>query len=144
MDKVRYGSHTRYDLKIHLVFIPKGRARVLRGDVGLHMGMLLKQICNELDVEIITGKLAIDHVHLFLSYPTSISVADLAQRLKGKSSYKIMNFFPHLRKEFWGKHFWARGYFAVSSGNITDEIIQKYIQDQEGQDLHQGDIEVSS
>ncbi len=76
------------------------------------------------------GQVAKDHVHLFLSVPPSVTISRLVQQLKGKSSYKMMHEFPHLRKKFWGRHLWARGYFCVSSGNVTDEVIKEYIEKQ--------------
>ena len=139
----RTSSHTRYDLKAHIIFIPKARKRVLRGEVGTYIAKTITQICTELDIEIISGKMAIDHVHLFISYPTKWSMSEIAQKIKGKSSYKALNYYPHLKKGFWGRHFWSRGYYVVSSGNITDEMIQKYIEEQSGQDIQQGDIEVA-
>jgi putative transposase len=137
-------SHSKYKLKVHLVFIPKGRKRVLRGEVGNYIAVMLKRICVELDIEIISGKLSIDHVHMLISYPPQHSISKIVQKLKGKSSYKVLNHFPHLRKIFWGKHFWARGYLAVSTGTMTEAIEQKYIEDQSGKDLHQRDLEVSN
>lgn len=104
---------------------------------------MIRQICTELDVEIISGKVAPDHVHLFLSYPVHISGSEIMQKVKGKSSYKILGSFPDLRKIFWGKHFWARGFLAVSSGNITDEMIQQYIENQDGLVVTHGEIQIT-
>jgi len=144
MRHYRRTAHSKYDLKVHIVFIPKYRKRVLYGKVGEYTRDLIRRICTEIDVEIITGKLAIDHVHLFVSYPPYLSISDMVQKIKGKSSYKVMNRYPHIKKTFWGRHFWSRGYLAVSSGNITDEMIHKYIEEQQGQQLaRQGDIFVS-
>ena len=144
MRKYRSTAHSKYDLKVHLVFLPKYRKRVLIGQVGEGIRDLIRRICIELDVEIVSGKIAPDHVHLFVSYPPYISVSELVQKIKGKSSYKIMSKYPHLRRIFWGRHFWSRGYLAVSSGNITDEMIQEYIERQSGEDIHQGDIALQS
>ena len=83
-----------------------------------------------MDVEIIKGHVSKEHVHLFVSVPPDISVSKLVQRLKGKTSYKMLMENKILSKEFWGRHMWARGYFVASSGNITDEIIIKYIEEQ--------------
>jgi len=74
-------------------------------------------------------KVARDHVHLFVSYRPNQPVSQMVQRLKGISSRVLLQEFPHLRKKFLGKHFWARGYLAVSSGTITDEMIREYIED---------------
>ena len=138
----RTGSHTKYDLKVHLVFVPKYRKKVLTGMVGLKIRDMIREICTREDIEIISGKVAPDHVHLFLSYPPSSSISSIAQSIKGKSSYKVLAEFSHLRKVFWGRHFWARGYLAVSSGNITDEMIKQYIDEQEGEEVHHGSFNV--
>jgi len=142
MRHYRTTPHSKYDLKAHIVFVPKYRKHVLAGFIGTTARDLIRQICVESDAEIVSGKVAPDHVHLFVSYPPHLSVSDLAQKIKGKSSYKLFSLFPHLRKVFWGRHFWARGYLAVSSGNITDEMIKEYIEQQAGEELAQGDITV--
>ena len=142
MRHYRTTSHSKYDLKVHLVWIPKYRKKILTGIVGEKVRDLIRHICQEQDVEIISGKVAPDHVHLFASYPPHLSVSKLMQCLKGKSSYKLFSLFPTIRKTYWGRHFWARGYLAVSSGNITDEMIQEYIDSQEGEELRHGSLDV--
>ena len=94
---------------------------------------LLRQIALEHELEIITGKVSVDHVHMFIAYPPTVTVSKMMQWLKGISSRVLLQEFPHLRRRFWGRHFWARGYLAVSLGNITDEMIQMYIDEQEGE-----------
>jgi putative transposase len=89
----------------------------------------------EHELEIVSGKVARDHVHLFLSYRSNQQVSQIMQWLKGISSRVLLQEFPHLRKKFWGRHFWARGYLAVSSGTITDEMIREYIDEQEGEQI---------
>jgi putative transposase len=86
----------------------------------------------EHELEIISGKVARDHVHVFLSYRPH---QDMMQWLKGISSRVLLQEFPALRKKFWGRHFWARGYLAVSSGTITDEMVKEYIDEQEGEQI---------
>lgn len=137
MKYYRTTSHSKYDLKAHIIFVPKYRKRVLHGEVGTRIRDLIRQICTEHEVEIISGKLAFDHVHLFVSYPPNLSISKLVQQIKGKSSYKIMQERRDLSKIYYGRHFWGRGYLAVSSGNITDEVIKQYIDLQEGEDLAQ-------
>jgi len=138
----RQSSHASFDLKAHVVWIPKYRKRVLVGSVGDAVRDLVRRICSELELHIVSGKVAPDHVHLFISYPPHLSISDIMQQLKGKSSYKLFQLFPGIKRTFWGRHFWARGYFAASSGSITDEMIRQYIEDQEGEDIH-GPIEMS-
>ena len=129
------GAHTKSDLKVHLVWIPKYRKAVLTGEVALRVRDLLRQIAAEHELEIVSGKVARDHVHLLLSYRTNQGVSQIVQWLKGISSRVLLQEFPHLRKKFWGRHLWARGYLTVSSGTITDEMIREYIEEQEGEPI---------
>jgi putative transposase len=126
----RKTSHAVYDLKCHVVWITKYRKKVLRGQIAIRLRELIRQTCTSLDVYIESGHVAVDHVHLLVSVPPQLSVSDLMQRLKGRSSRKMLDEFGELRQQFWGQHFWARGYFAASSGNVTDEIIKQYIESQ--------------
>lgn len=135
MRHYRLGAHTKSDLKIHVVWIPKYRKAILTGDVALRVRELVRQIAAEHELEIISGKVARDHVHVFLSYRPTQKVSQIMQWLKGTSSRVLLQEFPRLRKQFWGRHFWARGYLAVSSGNLTDEMIQEYIDEQEGEQI---------
>jgi putative transposase len=131
MAEYRKGSHSIYTLHYHFVFIPKYRKPVLRGDVGLRVRELVRRICQALDVEIIKGHVRPDHVHLLLSAPPTLSPSRLMQAIKGKTSIQLLRDFRVLRKEFWGRHLWARGYFVATSGNVTDEVISKYIESQD-------------
>ena len=131
MQHYRKTSHSVYDLKYHLVWITKYRKTVLTGHVGERARELLRQICKSNDVEIIRGHISKDHVHIFVSVPPYLSVSSLMQKLKGISSRKLLMEYKHLSKQFWGRHLWARGYFAASSGHITDEIIMEYIKNQD-------------
>ena len=126
----RKTSHAVYDLKYHLVWITKYRKPVLRGKIALRLRELVRQTCAQLDVYILSGHVAADHVHLLVSVPPHVSVSDLMQRIKGRSSRKLLQEFGELSRQFWGRHLWARGYFAASSGNVTDEIIKQYIESQ--------------
>jgi len=127
----RKSSHSVYELKYHVVWITKYRKRVLSSLIGKRLREILKESCMSLDVEIIKGHVSSDHVHMLVSVPPSISVSNLMKSLKGRSSRKLMNEFRVLKREFWGRHLWARGYFACTTGNVTDEIIKDYIENQE-------------
>ena len=133
MRRYKTGAHTKTDLKIHVVWIPKYRKNVLIGPVAVRTRDILRQIAMEHELEIISGKVASDHVHIFISYRPTQNVSKIMQWLKGISSRILLSEFSHLKRQFWGRHLWARGYLAVSSGNITDEAIQKYIDAQEGE-----------
>lgn len=129
------GAHTKTDLKVHIVWIPKYRKQVLYGDVALRTRDIIRQIAMEHELHIISGRVAKDHVHVFVSYRPMQSISKIVQYLKGISSRILLQEFVHLQKQFWGKHLWARGYLAVTSGTITDEMIQQYIEEQEGEQL---------
>jgi putative transposase len=131
----RLGAHTKTDLKAHLVWIPKYRKAILMGETALRVRDLLRQIAAEHELEIVSGKVARDHVHLFISYRANQQVSQIMQWLKGISSRVLLQEFPLLRKKLWGRHLWARGYLAVSSGTITDEMIREYIDEQQGEQI---------
>lgn len=130
MEGYRHGSHTVFMIHLHLVWITKYRKPILEGDVAYRVRDLIREICRSQDVEIIKGHISKDHVHLFVSVPPQVTVSRLVQRLKGKTSHKMLSDFHHLRKLYWGRHLWARGYFCCSSGNVTDDVIKEYIANQ--------------
>jgi len=134
--RYRQGAHTKHDLKVHLVWIPKYRKKVLEGAVAIRVRDLIRQIVMEHELEIISGKVGRDHVHVFISYRPTQNISKIVQWLKGISSRILLQEFPHLKKQFWGRHLWGRGYLAVTSGNITDEMIEEYIEEQEGEPVH--------
>src|SRR5256885_15151770 len=79
---------------------------------------IIRQVCKELGVQIVSGVLSREHVHMFVEIPPHIAVSDFVRRVKGRSSHQVQMEFPDLRKRCWGRHFWARGYFSTTSGNI--------------------------
>jgi len=100
---------------------------------------LIREICATHNIQIIRGHVSKDHIHLFISMPPQISVSKIAQYLKGKTSRRLLQNNARLRKQFWGQHLWGRGYFAVSSGTITDELIMEYIERQDEDERKRGD-----
>ena len=112
MKEYRKASHSRFELEIHLVWCTKYRKGILKGDVAQRFRALAREICSELKVEIVKGVVSKEPVHMLVSIPPQVSVSKLAQRLKGKSSYKLQREFRSLQKEHWGQRMWARGYFA--------------------------------
>ena len=130
MTDYRHGAHTVFRIHLHIVWVTKYRKPVMAGEVGLRLRELIREICGTHEVTIMKGHVAKDHVHLLVSIPPQVTISRLVQMLKGKSSYKLMHEFAHLRKKFWGRHLWGRGYFCVSSGNVTDQVIKEYIEQQ--------------
>jgi putative transposase len=135
----RKTAHSVYDLKYHIVWITKYRKPILRGEVGRRIRELIRQTCASLDVYIVKGHVSRDHIHLLVSVPPSLAVSELVKRLKGRSSRLMLEEFGELRKVYWGRHLWARGYFVASSGNVTDEVIAEYIEKQSGLAPEEGD-----
>ena len=109
----------------------KYRKQVLTGEVGLRVRDLVRETCQALEIEILQGAVSRDHVYVLLSCPPNLSPSKIMQRLKGRTSRKIMQEFRHIQRQYWGRHFWARGYFVASSGNVTDEAIMDYIKHQD-------------
>ena len=128
MTEHRYASHTVSRLTAHLVWVTKYRYQVLRGDIQRRCRELIIQICDAEDVRILKGVVSHDHVHMLIEYPPKRSLSDLVKRLKGRSSRRLQEEFPQLRKQYWGRHFWAIGYGAWSTGNITEGVVQKYLE----------------
>jgi putative transposase len=139
MQLYRVTSHTRFDLKYHLIWTTKYRKPVLTGRTAHRVRELVREICATYSVQILRGHVSADHIHIFISMPPQVSVSKIAQYIKGKTSRKLLDEFPGLRKEFWGQHFWSRGYFAVTSGSITDEMIMDYIASQDEDSEKRGD-----
>ncbi|MDQ1327242.1 MAG: REP-associated tyrosine transposase [Candidatus Poribacteria bacterium] len=127
----RKGSHTTYDLKYHIIWCTKYRYRVLTGEVASRIRELVREVCAANYIEVISGSMSPDHIHLLVSVPPSISLSKVMQYVKGKSSRKVLMEFEHLHKKYWGQHIWARGYFAVTIGNVNEKEIQEYIENQE-------------
>jgi putative transposase len=121
-------SHTVFHNRYHLVWITKYRYKVLTEAMRLRIRDLTRQICDQLGVKIISGVLSSNHIHMFVEIPPRRSVSEVMRRVKGCSSRKIQQEFPELKKRYWGKRFWARGYFCTTSGMITNETIMEYIQ----------------
>ena len=126
--KNRYGNHTVTRLTAPLVWITKYRYDVLKREIQKRCRVLLIQVCDSEDVRILKGVVSKDHVHMHIEYPPSISISDLVKRLKGRSSRLLQKEFPELGRRYWGKHIWGIGYGAWSAGNITDALIQEYLE----------------
>ena len=131
----RLNAPTKSDRKVHLVWVPKYRKAVWTGEVALRVRDLLRHMAAEDELEMVSGKVARDQVHLFLSYRPNQDVSQIVPWLKGIRARVLLQEFAHLRKKCWGRHLWARGYLAVSSGTITDEMIREYIDEQQGEQM---------
>ena len=124
----RYGSHTVFNIEYHFVWVTKYRYHMLKGDVGLRVRELVRQTCEAFDIRIIKGVVSRDHVHILVSATPTMAPSEIMRRIKGRSSCKLFEEFPHIKKRYWGRHFWARGYFCATAGQVTDDMIQNYLE----------------
>ena len=142
MIEYRYGGHTVSRMTVHLVWVTKYRYKVLEGDMKKRCRELLIQICDAEDVRILSGVVSTDHVHMHIEYAPSLKVSDLVKRLKGRSSRLLQREYPMLEKRYWGKHLWAIGYGAWSTGNITEEIVEEYLKRHKSSSNDKGDFKL--
>ena len=131
-------AHAVWDCKYHLVWCPKCRFQILKGEVGKSMREIIRQLCRQKEIVILEGNVQVDHIHLVMSFPPRYSVSYVAGYLKGKSAIAIFDRFAQLKQRYWGRHFWARGY-CVSTVGLNEEMIRKYVkwQIKKDQDMEQ-------
>ena len=126
-------NHTKWDCKYHIVFIPKCRRKVLYGKLRRELGPVFRELAKQRESEIVEGHLLRHHVHMMIRIPPKFSVSAVMGYIKGKSAIRMARDFMGRHQSFKGYHFWARGYF-VSTVGIDEEIIRKYIREQEKND----------
>ena len=124
----RYGSHTVFQIEYHFVWVTKYRYKVLTGDIAERVRALVRETCEAFEIRIVKGVVSKDHVHILVSSPPTMAPSEIMRRLKGRTSSKLFEEFPHIRKRYWGQHFWARGYFCATVGQLTEEMIQEYLE----------------
>jgi len=124
----RYTDHTVNQLTVHLVWVTKYRYPVLTGDIQLRTRELVRQICDAEDVRILKGVIAKDHIHIHVSRPPSLNESELVRKLKGRSARKLLLEYPQLKKRYWGGHLWAIGYGAWSTGVVSQDLINEYLE----------------
>lgn len=120
-------SHSVFYHRYHIVWITKYRYKVLTYDIKKRVRELVLQVAEEMGIKIENGVVSSDHVHIFANIPPHIKISEFVQKAKGRSSKRIQEEFPILKKRYWGRHLWGRGYFSSTSGNVTDDMINEYI-----------------
>jgi putative transposase len=128
MDYQRTNGHSVSRLTLHIVWFTKYRYPVLEGDIKIRCRTLLMKICEAEDIQILKGVDSKDHIHMYLEYRPSQDISTMVKLLKGRSSRKLQMEFPELKKRYWGRHFWAIGFGCWSTGNITDEMVNEYLE----------------
>ena len=125
-------SHSTWECKYHVVFIPKCRRKVLYGQLRKDLGEVFRQLAKQKQSEVLEGHLMPDHVHMLVSIPPKYAVAQVVGYIKGKSTIHIARNFEK-RRNVRGHHFWARGYFVSTVGR-DEQVVRRYIQRQEVED----------
>jgi len=133
MDNAQSLSHTKWECKYHIVWIPKCRQKVLYGKLRQHLGEMLKDLARQKECAILEGHLRPDHIHILISIPPKLSVSNVMGYIKGKSAIAIARTYVGRRKNFTGQSFWARGYF-VSTVGADEESVRAYIKKQDEED----------
>ena len=131
-------QHTRWNCTYHIVFIPKYRRKVMYGEVKRDVVEILKKLCEMKQVQILEGKICKNHVHMYEAIPPKMRVSDFMSYLKGKSALMLFDRHPEFRAKRGDKHFWARGYYVATVGNVNEETIREYIRNQEENDKLEG------
>lgn len=126
MNQFRKLSHAVWQCKYHVVWCPKYRFRILKGEIGQSIRAIIRQLCDWKRIEIVEGSVQIDDIHLILSIPPKYSVSEAIGFLKGKSAIKIFAMNQELKRRYWGRHFWAKGY-SVSTISLDEEQIRTYV-----------------
>ena len=127
-------SHTRWNCKYHIVFIPKYRRKEIYGQLRADIGQILRQLCQYKEVEIIEAHAMSDHIHMLVMIPPKLAVSSFMGYLKGKSSLMIFERHANLKYKYGNRNFWAKGYF-VSTVGLKDEVVREYIKNQEAEDM---------
>ena len=126
-------SHTKWECKYHVVFIPKLRRKTLYGGLRKHLGEVFRELARQRESRIEEGHLMLDHVHMMISIPPKYSVSQVVGYIKGKSAIHVARVYGERKRNFVGQHFWARGYFVSTVGR-DEEVIRRYIRHQEEED----------
>ena len=132
-------SHTRWNCKYHIVFIPKYRRKEIYGKLRSDIGQIIRQLCSYKGVEIIEAHAMPDHIHMLVRIPPKIAVSNFMGYLKGKSSLMIFERHANLKYKYGNRNFWAKGFF-VSTVGLDAKKIQEYIRDQEKEDMMQDSL----
>ena len=142
MTDYRSLSHTKWECKYHVVFIPKYRKKLIYGGIRRHLGEILRRLAEQRESRVEEGHLMPDHVHMMISIPPKYSVSQVMGYIKGKSAIRIAREFAGRKRNFVGQHFWARGYYVSTVGR-DETVIREYIQQQEREDRRQDQLRLN-
>ncbi len=131
MSRFKKQSQSIWHCQYHIVWVPKYRHRILKGELARDVEDLIRAFSNQQKCEIIELNVQIDHIHLLVMIPPKISISDYVGSVKGRVAIRILNKFKKLKQNpYWGNHFWAKGY-CVDTVGLDSEMIRKYVKHQE-------------
>jgi len=133
MDEYESLSHTKWECKYHIIFIPKYRRKALYGQLRRHLGEVIRKLAEQKESRVEEGHLMPDHVHMMIAIPPKYAVSEVVGFIKGKSAIYLARNYGERSRNFVGQHFWARGYFVSTVGR-DEEMIREYIRHQEEED----------
>ena len=133
-DNINSLAHSKWNCKYHIVFAPKYRRQVIYGKIYKDIGVILRKLCEQKGVEIHEAEFCKDHVHMLVSIPPKLSVAQFMGYLKGKSSLMIFDRHANLKYKYGNRHFWCRGYYVDTVGR-NKKVIEEYIRNQLQEDI---------
>jgi putative transposase len=139
MDEYKSLSHTKWECKYHIVWIPKYRKKKLYAELRVLLGEVFRGLAEQKESRIIEGHLMVDHIHMLIEIPPKYSVAQVVGYIKGKSAIHVARTYEGRQKNFTGQHLWARGYF-VSTVGLDEKVIKEYIKNQESEDRRQDQL----
>ena len=140
-NEVKHTAHSSYRCEYHIVFAPKYRRKVIYNQIKADVGAKLRKLCNQMKVEIIEAEACPDHIHMLVSIPPYMSVAQFVGTLKSKSALMIFDRHANMKYKYGNRHFWARGYFVDTVGK-NERIIQEYIRDQLEKDFSEDQVSI--
>ena len=140
-NEVKHTAHSSYRCEYHIVFAPKYRRKVIYKELRADIGAILRKLCNQMKVEIIEAEAYPDHIHMLVSIPPYMSVAQFVGTLKSKSALMIFDRHANLKYKYGNRHFWARGYFVDTVGK-NERMIQEYIRDQLERDFSEDQVSI--
>ena len=138
-NEIKHTAHSSYRCEYHIVFAPKYRRKVVYGELKKDIGEILRKLCNEMKVEIIEAEACPDHIHMLVSIPPYMSIAQFVGTLKSKSALMIFDRHANLKYKYGNRNFWAKGYF-VSTVGLNAETVKEYIKNQEKEDMMQDNL----
>ncbi|MDR2368845.1 MAG: IS200/IS605 family transposase [Deltaproteobacteria bacterium] len=130
MSEQEFSSEAVFSIKLHIVLVTKNRQNLFRGEIKVKLRDVIREICEDQRVEILEGNISSDHVHLLVSIVPKVNINKFILLLKGKTTYALFSSFESLRQRYFNRHLWAKGCFCCSCGEVNEDLIKDYLEQQ--------------